>query len=331
MILMYAFMDTRGTWHGDPDADIHESQPGQGSLTLPARAQAGREASLFAGQTLHVLYAVSDLEPSTATYQLDSGDTLLASWHVHELLSAPYRTPPDASPAEPAPPGPAPVAKLQIYADDRRYDLDAEPLDDGRIEVNVIISSAGGEICGDLTGEVDGTDLAPLSRLLNAAAGVCLPSPSPAPSAPAPSDKPVHRGAPWTEELLERLRAAHAEGKDTAALAAEFGRGEASIRWKLHHLKLEPFPDDLVPGRRALPTPEQPKAYTVADKREANPNAYKEWKPEDDQLLARRSAQGAGIPELSQEFGRGEGAVIGRLNKIGAIGPAADEAARYTY
>ncbi|WP_156724755.1 hypothetical protein [Streptomyces apocyni] len=330
MILFYAFTDASGTWHGDPDADIHEPQPRHGNLTLPAPPQAGPATSLFAGQTLRVLYAATDLEPSATTYQLDNGDWVLASWHVHELLSAPYQTAAHAPPSDPPPPATVPVAKLEIYAANRRYSFDAEQLDGGRVEVNIMITSTAGEIYGALTGETDATDLAHLSRLLKAAADACPASP-PAPSAPAPSAKPAQRGAPWTEDLLDLLRAAHADGKDEATLAEEFGRSEAAIRWKLWDLRLEPFPKDLVPDRRANTIPEQPKAYTVTDKRQAHPNAYKKWEPEDDRLLARRAAEGAAIAELSQEFGRDEGAVISRLNKIGAIGPAADEAARYTY
>ncbi|MFE6162137.1 hypothetical protein ACFQ7F_24865 [Streptomyces sp. NPDC056486] len=329
MLLIYAFTDAHGTWHGDPDADICAPQAGHGALTLPPPEQTDDGAGLFAGQMLRVWYATTDLEPSTTTYQLDSGEMLLASRHVHKLLSASYQTPPDGYPAESALPPPVSPAKLEIYATDHRYGLDAELIGNQRIEVNIIIITAdSGEILGDLSGEIDVTDLAPLSRLLAAAADTRPPRPSPA---PAPSVKPVHRGTPWTQELLQRLRAAHSEGKDAAELAAEFGRGEAAIRWKLYDLRLGPFPDDLVPEQRAGTVPEQPKAYTAEEKRQTHPNAYKKWQLEDEQRLARRSAEGATFAELSQELGRDEGAVISRLNKIGASGPAADEAARHTY
>ncbi|MGW6144252.1 hypothetical protein [Streptomyces sp. NPDC055140] len=130
----------------------------------------------------------------------------------------------------------------------------------------------------------------------------------------------------WTAELSGRLRAGYEAGQDIAALAAAFDRSESAIRWKLHHLKLIPFPDDLVPEQRGSTEPEQPKAYTVDDKREEHANAYRRWTPQEDQDLARRSAEGALLAELVEEFGRNEGAIVSRLKKVGASGPAAEEA-----
>ncbi|GAA3082518.1 hypothetical protein GCM10020000_80670 [Streptomyces olivoverticillatus] len=51
--------------------------------------------------------------------------------------------------------------------------------------------------------------------------------------------------------------------------------------------------------------------------------------PEDEQRLAERCAQGASLTELSQEFGRNEGAIASRLLKIRAEGLAADDAWEY--
>ncbi|MGW0420974.1 hypothetical protein [Streptomyces sp. NPDC003015] len=139
--------------------------------------------------------------------------------------------------------------------------------------------------------------------------------------------KPARRGASWTQDEKDYLRAAFLDGTAVPELAASLGRSERSVRWTLYHLRLIPFPADDVPD--PLPKAEKPKAYTVEDKRKAYPNAYAPWSGEDDQLLAERCAQGVPLAELSREFGRNKGGIASRLKKINAVGPAADEAREY--
>ncbi|MFE5689411.1 hypothetical protein [Streptomyces sp. NPDC056512] len=320
MTLIYAFMDVSGVWYGDVGAGVGGPEPGRGLLAVPADGQGALAVGQFAGQLLRVLYGECDLEASATTYRLEGGEVLAASRRVHELLAQAAR----------------PTLKLELRSADRRYGLDAELLASDRIELNIVISSGAGEIHGDLTGELDVVDLAELARLLSAAAHAC---PAPAPASPVseavapgagmsvtPAASASRQGVRWTAELSGRLRAGYEAGQDIAALAAAFDRSESAIRWKLHHLKLIPFPDDLVPEQRGSTKPEQPKAYTVDDKREEHANAYRRWTPQEDQDLARRSAEGALLAELVEEFGRNEGAIVSRLKKVGASGPAAEEA-----
>ncbi|CAL9673388.1 hypothetical protein SUDANB174_07636 [Streptomyces sp. enrichment culture] len=125
------------------------------------------------------------------------------------------------------------------------------------------------------------------------------------------------------------LKEHYQAGMSPEQLAEELGRSEKSIRWKLHSLGLASFPSDLVPDPRTPVEPQVPKAYTVEEKRQLHPNAYKPWNLEDEQRLAERCAQGASLSELSQEFGRNEGAIASRLLKIQANGPAAEGAWEY--
>ncbi|MFI6494284.1 hypothetical protein [Streptomyces sp. NPDC050564] len=336
MTLIYAFRDEDGVWHGDVDAAVLDLVPGEGTLTIPAQAQG--QGSVFAGQALHVLYASCDLEPSQTSYRLDGGDSVLASWRVHELLAPAYR-PGDASTARtpfPARPAmrPAPQAvRLELGDTHRRYSLSADPTEDGRLELTVLICSTDGVIHGELTGEVDPRDLGDIGRIVTAAATLC---PTPEPPGPPPPTTPAatqvkatRAGAPWTPEAEQYLIDAHRAGTSLQHMALELGRSENSIRWKLHGLKLAPHPADLVPSRHTATAPEPPKAYTVEDKRKAHPNAYMPWTDQDEQYLAARCAQGASLAQLAREFGRNEGAIASRLMKIGAVGPAADAAPEF--
>ncbi|MDH6630386.1 transposase-like protein/DNA-binding XRE family transcriptional regulator [Streptomyces sp. LBL] len=139
--------------------------------------------------------------------------------------------------------------------------------------------------------------------------------------------KPPRRGASWTLEEKDSLRAEFLAGAHVQELAESLGRSERAVRWVLYHLGLISFPADDVPAPRV--EPEKPKAYTVAEKRKVYPNAYEPWSAEDERRLAERCAQGASLTELSREFGRNEGGIASRLAKINAEGPAAGEAWEY--
>ncbi|MFF8837399.1 hypothetical protein [Streptomyces sp. NPDC015130] len=348
-MLIYAFRDARGVWHGDPDTAIHGSAPRRGVLSLPPTLP-GQDPGAFDGQRIEVLYAGCDEEASEATYELDSGETLLATWHVHELLSPAYRD----APASPMAEHGTTTVRLEVGGPHHRYHLHAELVADGRVAINVVVSSPDGVVTGELAGEVDARDLGEISRHLASVARTAsfsAPSASaPLASASSPSSssssssasssaasstappaeaRAKHRGQAWTPEAVALLQELHRAGKAPEQIAEELGRTENSIRWKLHGLGLAPRPGDLVPAARTPAEREEPKAYTVEEKRRLYPNAYKPWEPADELLLAERCAQGVSLHDLSQEFGRNEGAIASRLLKIEAQGPAFEEAWEY--
>ncbi|MFE7582430.1 hypothetical protein ACFU5Y_12845 [Streptomyces gardneri] len=231
-------------------------------LTLPSTVP-GQDPGAFDGQRVEVLYARCDQEASEATYRLDSGETFLATWHVHELLSPAYR----GVVAAPAVARDATTTvRLEVGGPHRRYNLHAELVAEGRVEIKVVVSSPDGVIHGELAGELDPRDLGEIGRHLAS----------------------VARTASFTV-----------------------------------------YPGDLVPAPRTPAEREEPKAYTVEDKRRVYPNAYKPWEPADEQRLAERCAQGVSLLDLSKEFGRNEGAIASRLVRIQAEGPAAEEAWEY--
>ncbi|MER5472492.1 hypothetical protein [Streptomyces sp. NPDC002685] len=334
MTLIYAFRDEDGSWHGDPDAVVLEPVPGAGTLTIPLGPQ--EQPCLFAGQRLHVLYAPCDVEASQTSYRLDNGESLPASWRVHELLAPAYRLPPAPTslPTQPHPRPTMPEVKLEFGDPHRRYCLTAQPAQDGRMELTVLVCSSDGIIHGELTGELDPRDLSDIGRLITAAARACPTPEPPRPQPPATTAasvkrKAAHPGAAWTAEAEQHLRDAHRAGSSLQQLASDLGRSENSIRWKLHGLKLAPYPADLVPTQPTETAPKQPKAYTVEEKRKAHPNAYTPWTDQEEKDLAAGCARGVLLAQLAQEFGRNEGAIASRLMKIGAVGPAADEAREF--
>ncbi|MEU1693335.1 hypothetical protein ABZ590_18115 [Streptomyces hirsutus] len=323
-MLIYAFRDAHGTWHGDRHADIYDTQPGQGTLTLPPTPP-GEGPGLFDGQRLDILYAACNLEASQTSYRLDNGGVFLATWHVHELLSPAYR-PPHAEPPRFSPAAQTSASvKLELSSADRRYSLTADLLEEGRTEITAIVCTIDGIIQGELTGELDTRDLSEIGRLISSVP-VTPPAQSPTPAVAAKTVKAIRHGDAWTAEAHDYLRDHYRTGKTPGELAQEFGRSEKSIRWKLYSLNLAPYPVDLVPGPRTSPEPEPSKVYTVEEKRQTHPNAYKPWTPEDEQGLSERCVQGASLADLTQEFGRNQGAIASRLLKINAEGPAADEA-----
>lgn len=219
--------------------------------------------------------------------------------------------------------------RLERRFDHRRMTLQSERCEDNRLELSLMVCDTSGEILGELDGEAAPADLHTLAQLLQDAAHAAT---KPAPASP-PSTAVAHsRGTRWSEDDHQRLTDLFRAGNEVEELAMQFGRTTKAIRWKLYQLKLAPFPDNLQPEHRtpAAPKPQTPKAYRVEDLRIEYPNSHKRWQPEDDELLARRCAQGATIRELSEEFGRNEGGIRSRLIKIEAHGPAADQARSHT-
>lgn len=84
-MLLYAFQDESGQWHGDPDTRAFDGEHGTGVLRYrPIPGSVTR----FAGQRLRVRYGPCALEPSTMEVHLEDGLRLWLTWHVFELLEA---------------------------------------------------------------------------------------------------------------------------------------------------------------------------------------------------------------------------------------------------
>ncbi|MFI7019905.1 hypothetical protein [Streptomyces sp. NPDC050164] len=318
MALIYAFQDTNGRWHGDPDTVLlnPDEQPDRGILTYQPVPGTPEAHSPFAGQQLTVLYGVTDLEPGPVTYQLDTGGHFQATWHVHSLLAHPMGTAPlPAATQEPAPadPAPAPCLESAFTEADRRYVLTGTRCANGQLTLELTISSGQGDIQGELCGAVTDDDLAPLARLLDAAAHT-LATPAPIP--------PPRQSAAWHPTDSARLAARFRQERDFTILAAEFGCTRKAIYEELKRQGLIRAPGVEHTGRPA----NRPLSEAMQQRRMVHPNSHARWSDEEERQLARLCAEGLLTPELSKEFGRSEQAIESRLLKIGAVGPAADEA-----
>ncbi|MBD8104385.1 MULTISPECIES: hypothetical protein [Plantibacter] len=73
---------------------------------------------------------------------------------------------------------------------------------------------------------------------------------------------------------------------------------------------------EVVGGQEADPGVAQGKAYSVEVVRTQYPNAYQRWTPEEDAELMSAHADGATTKKLASTFGRQEGAVRSRVNKL---------------
>jgi hypothetical protein len=314
MTVIYAFQDHDGHWHGDPDAPLLDpaDEPGRGILTYQPVPGTPEATSPFAGQRLTVLYGVTDLEPGPVTYQLDTGGRFLATWHIHTLLASPMGTAPVPTPsATPPTPNPAPCLEAAFTEGGRRYVLTGTRCDNGQLTLECTISGERGDIHGELCGAVTADDLAPLARLLDAASRTRT----------TPAAVPSPRQGGWTPADSDRLAARFRQERDFGTLAAEFGCSRNAIYEELTR-------QQLIRARgtdRAAPA-SRPLSEAMRQRREIYPNSHTGWKTEDDQRLARLCAEGVVNPELSKEFGRSETAIDARLRKIGAVGPAADQA-----
>lgn len=316
-LLIYAFKDGNGRWHGDPDIPLigPGDEPGQGMLTYQPVPGTPETASPFAGQTLTVLYGSVDLDAGPVTYQLDTGGRFPASWHVHTLLAAPCGAAPLP---EAIPDGHHQPACLETaFAENgSRYALTGTRAGNGQLTVELTVSTDQGEIRAELCGAVSDDDLQPLARLLEAASralpGSCTPA---VPSPPT--------GGPWTPQEGAHLAARFRQERDFGTLAAEFGRSRGAIYAELKRQQLISAPQQrTTPKDEAAPTT----SPILQQRRLIHRNSHARWSDEDDQWLSRRCAEGATNAELCEEFGRSKQAIENHLLKVGATGPAADEA-----
>ncbi|MER5661573.1 hypothetical protein [Streptomyces mirabilis] len=316
MTVIYAFQDSSGHWHGDPDAPLLDpaDQPGRGTLTYQPVPGTPEAASPFAGQRLTVLYGVTDLDAGPVTYQLDTGGRFLATWHIHTLLASPMGTAFLPAPSDAPPPGPVPAPCLEsaFTENGRRYVLTGTRCDNGQLTLELTISGERGDIQGELCGAVTTDDLAPLARLLDAASRT-LTGPAAIP--------PPRQGGAWAPADSARLATRFRRERDFTILAAEFGcsRGAIYEELKRQGLIRAPGSDRTAPASRPL-------SEVMQQRRLVHRSSHTRWSEEEERQLAQRCAEGVLTPELSKEFGRSEQAIDARLLKIGAAGPAADEA-----
>ncbi|MFD5123619.1 hypothetical protein [Streptomyces sp. NPDC058385] len=317
MTLIYAFKDVSGQWHGEPDTPLTDpaDEPSRGWLTYQPVPGTPEANSPFAGQTLAVLYGVTDLEPGPVTYQLDSGGRFQATWHVHTLLATPMGS--ALIPQQRHDLAPCPEASLT--ENDRYYTLSTTRAEDGRLATEITITSHYGEIQAELRGTLDYTDLQPLARLLHSTA--------PAQTSPArpPSGAPDRRpGGTWPSHESNRLATRFREERDFGILAQEFNRHRGEIYLHLLHLGLISEPAGQ--RRPQQPAPKPAPSPILEQRRLEHRNSHARWTEPEEVHLARRCADGVPAAQLSQEFGRSELAIEARLLKIGAEGPAADQA-----
>ncbi|MET9437546.1 hypothetical protein [Streptomyces sp. NPDC006551] len=320
MALIYAFQDALGHWHGDVDAPLIEEGPDHGTLTyLPVPGTPEAE-SPFAGQTLEVLVAATDLDPGPVTYQLDDGGRFQATWYVYTLLAAPVgsRPVPDASDN-------TPESYLDIALTDngRRYLMTATRNNDGHLAISLRACTLGGEVQGELTGTIDMQDIPGLTRLLGSVSTTTGTPSKPAPphttNVPAP-----RRGAQWTDQERTRLVDRYRQERDFSRLGHEFGRSALSIQFQLFQLGLAKRPATTPP---TTPTPPPLRTGpTHEELRKTHTRSHTPWTDQEERQLALCCEQGATAEEMSHEFGRTVGAIESRLRLTGAQGPAADRA-----
>ncbi|MBL7782019.1 MAG: hypothetical protein LCH81_15225 [Bacteroidetes bacterium] len=108
------------------------------------------------------------------------------------------------------------------------------------------------------------------------------------------------------EEELNRL---FEDNFEVSAIEVPIGRKELEERLVE---KLKPKYNT----REKRKSDECEKAYSVAEKRKSHGNAYKPWSLEDDEELVRLEKEGKSIAEIASIFGRNQGAINSRLNKI---------------
>ncbi|MET7311658.1 hypothetical protein ABZS68_32545 [Streptomyces sp. NPDC005571] len=325
MALIYAFQDTSGNWHGDPDVPLLETTPGCGHLTYQPALGSPEATSPFAGQILKILYGAVDIDPAPVTYQLDNGGRFPASWQVYALLAMPTGS--QATPEIPLPSTPRAEHRMDISltGSGHRYLLTANG-NDCELTLTLTAATQDGEVHGELHGSIDSAHLPGFARLLQAAASPSAGQPEPAPTAPSPIPGP-RSGTQWTSDERTRLFNRYRHERDLSRLAQEFGRSVLSLEYQLFHLGLAPRPTPPQPSTPTAPRITATRTGPTHDElRKTHCRSHTPWTDEEEQQLAERCAHNATAEEMSEELGRTVGAIESRLRMIDAQGPAADKA-----
>lgn len=105
------------------------------------------------------------------------------------------------------------------------------------------------------------------------------------------------------ESLLNELIAKHLT---LSFILVDLGRMELKERI---FAKLEPKYS--LKGKRGTK-----KTYSKAEKQQANKNAYERWTAEDDEKLELLFCEGKTVKELTEIFGRNDGAIRSRIKKL---------------
>lgn len=193
-----------------------------------------------------------------------------------------------------------------------RYVVTGTRCDNGQLTMELTITGEQGDIQGELSGALAGNHLAPLARLLDAASRTL--------TGPATVPQP-RRTSGWAPTDSARLAARFRQERDFTILAAEFGCSRGALYAELTRQGLIRTPG----SDRTTPTI-QPISEAMQQRRLVHRNTHTRWSDEEEQRLAQCCADGVLTPELSNQFGRTEQAIESRLLKIGAVGPAADQA-----
>jgi transposase-like protein len=193
--------------------------------------------------------------------------------------------------------------------------IDFSP-DGSAVLVELYGSDEHGEIVAELHAETASSRLAGVGRVLQEIAALLLDGAD----VDARDTSSSRRGRRWTAGEIARLVQLAQEGASPVELARELGRGEAAIRWKLWGQGLGPRPE-VTPASPSSDRPRAEPSYRLADLRRVHPHSHRPWGPEDEHRLLERFGQGVTLPELAQEFGRTEGAITARLQRLGAIEP----------
>ncbi|MFD5748952.1 hypothetical protein [Streptomyces sp. NPDC127033] len=313
MTHIYAFRDTNGQWHGDPDAaPVNPAdKPSRGWLTYQPVPGTPEADSPFAGQTLAVLYGVTDLEPGPVIYQLDNGGQFQATLYVHALLATPVGA--AVIPSQCHGQTPTPSLENSLTQNNRLYALTVTSDASGHLTTEITVTNNHGEIQGELRGTLNFTDLQPLARLLHATA----------PNAGPPASS---HDKTWSLADSNRLASRYRVERDFGTLAKEFNCRRNDIYRRLLELELITDPAQRRPGQPVRPKPAAAPSPILQQRRLQYSNSHARWTEQEEARLARHCADGAPVAQLSQEFGRSELAIESRLLKIGAHGPAADQA-----
>ncbi|WP_186785035.1 hypothetical protein [Streptomyces sp. CBG31] len=212
MTHIYAFQDNNGQWHGDPDAALVKpaDTPSRGWLTyqpVPGTPEAG---SPFAGQTLAVLYGVTELEPGPVIYQLDSGGRFQATWYIHTLLATPVGS--AVIPPQRRDQLPAPSLETSLTHNGRLYALTATTGANGHLTTEITVTNNHGEIQAELQGTLNLTDLHPWPAS-------CTQPPLTPPRWPTATSEPGARPTPrdWPTASAHRGTSVPSPRSSTAA------------------------------------------------------------------------------------------------------------------
>ena len=65
------------------------------------------------------------------------------------------------------------------------------------------------------------------------------------------------------------------------------------------------------------------RAYTVEEKRQEHPSAYRAWTADEEQELVRLHSEGAPVEELAHPLGRNPGGIRSRMIRLGLAGRTA--------